>query len=148
MQQWLDNLDQIYQLALQTPYVHMTGPSINRMHVTNKTYSKVKQLNVIHLISRIIFLATHTAVGNFHTGTTEGTLVTINICCWTLSKLFHVQQSISVNLYIMHFEKMSLNHLVKILQPLFKSNFQHSSLKRWSFDPILSQLKTHHIQPI
>jgi hypothetical protein len=39
---------------------------------TNHTPNKVKQLNVIHLIPRIRALATHMAVGNFHTGTTEG----------------------------------------------------------------------------
>ena len=113
---------------------------------TNHTPNKVKQLYVIHLIPGIRPLATHTAVLNFHTGTTEGMLVIIKICCWTLSKLFHVQQPISVNLFIKHFEKM-LSHLVKIHQLLCKPNFQHHSLKGWSFDPILSQLKTHHINP-
>jgi len=100
---------------------------------TNHTPNKVKQLNVVHLIPRIRPLATHMTTGNFHTGATEGTLVIIKICCWTISKIFHVQQPISVNLFIKHFEKMTLTHLVKILQLLYKPNFQHHSLKKWSF---------------
>lgn len=147
MQQWLADLDQIHQLALQTSHVHMTTPSMNRMHVTAKPYSKVTQLNVIHFIPRIRPLATHTAVGNFHTGTTEGTMVIIKICCWTLSKLFHVQQPISVNLFIKHFEKMTLTHLSRF-SSFYTNQIFNITAKRWSFDFIQSQSKTLHIQPI
>lgn len=90
-------------------FLWLVQASIGCMLPTNHSPNKVKQLNVIHLIPRIRAVATHMAVGNFHTGTTKGTLVIIKICCWTLSKLFH--------------EKMAQTHLVKILQLLYKPNF-------------------------